>query len=191
MDFFIDLIPALPFPFVAFGWIDMFLATKLAMVLALAQLAASRLRYGKIKRMHALTFAAIVLFGALTLALNNALFIKLRPTVFNWCSALVFLGAPLLFKKNLLKMMLAEQIVMPDFAWPRLNLMWVAYFLFMGALNLYVALAMSQEAWSTFHFFGTFGALLLFVVAQGFYVYRHMAHDSPVVQASPVAEGEE
>ena len=174
MDFFIDLVPALPFLLVAFGLADIFLATKLAMGAAALQLAASRWRYGKIKKIHAVTFAAIIVFGSITLFLHDEMFIKLKPTALNWAFALAFLGASLLFKKNLLKMMLGEKLVLPDFAWNRLNLMWVAYFALIGAVNLYIALNFSVETWSKFRVFGLYGALLVFMVLQGFYIYRHL-----------------
>ncbi len=174
MDFLIDLVPALPFLLVAFNLIDMFLATKLAMGAAVLQIIASRLRYGRVKRMHAVTFAAIIVFGAITLLLHDGYFIKIKPTVLNWGFALVFLAAPLLFKKNLLRMMLGEKLAMPDFAWARLNLMWVAYFFAIGAANLYVANNFSDEIWGKFRVFGMYGALVAFMVVQGFYVYRHM-----------------
>ena len=179
MDFLIDLIPALPFLLVAFGLADMFLATKLAMGAALLQVIFSRLRYGKIKKMHLFTFAAIVVFGSITLFLHDDLFIKLKPTALNWAFALVFLAAPLFFKRNMLKMMLGEKLVMPDFAWARLNLMWVAYFALIGTVNLYIALNFSPEVWSKFRVFGIYGALLAFMVVQGVYIYRHMRHDAP------------
>ena len=179
MDFLIDLIPALPFLLVAFGLADMFLATKLAMGAALLQVIFSRLRYGKVKKMHLFTFAAIVVFGSITLFLHDDLFIKLKPTALNWAFALVFLGAPLFFKRNLLKLMLGEKLVMPDFAWARLNLMWVTYFALIGTVNLYVALNFSPEVWSKFRVFGIYGALLAFMIVQGIYIYRHMPHETP------------
>ena len=177
MDFLIDLVPALPFLLVAFGLADIFLATQLAMGAAALQLIASRWRYGKIKKMHAITFAAIIVFGSITLFLRDDLFIKLKPTALNWAFALVFLGAPLFFKKNLLKLMLGEKLVLPDFAWSRLNLMWVAYFALIGATNLYIALNFSVEVWSQFRVFGLYGALLVFMVVQGVYIYRHLPQE--------------
>jgi intracellular septation protein len=179
MDFLIDLVPALPFLLMGFGLIDIFLATKLAMGAAVLQLIISRVRYGKIKRMHLFTCAAIILFGSITLALHDETFIKLKPTVLNWGFALAFLAAPLFFKKNLLKLAIGEKILMPDFAWARLNLMWVAYFILVGAANLYVAMTFSKEIWGKFRIFGVYGALLAFMVIQGLYVYRHMRHDEP------------
>lgn len=183
MDFFIDLIPALPFLLVAFGFADIFLATQLAMGAAALQLAASRWRYGKIKKMHAITFAAIIVFGSITLFLRDDLFIKLKPTALNWAFALVFLGAPLFFKKNLLKLMLGEKLLLPDVAWSRLNLMWVAYFALIGATNLYIALNFSVEIWSKFRVFGLYGALLVFMVLQGIYIFRHLPPETAASDA--------
>lgn len=187
MDFLIDLIPALPFLLVAFGVVDMFTATKLAMAAAVLQLGASRIRYGRIKRIHAITFAAIIVFGGITLFLRDDLFIKIKPTVLNWAFALVFLVAALGFKKNLLKLMLADKLLMPDFAWARLNLLWVAYFALIGAANLYVALRMSAEAWGSFRVFGMYGALLAFIVIQGVYIYRHVQEVPTATAAAPAA----
>jgi intracellular septation protein len=191
MDFLIDMVPALPFLLVAFRLADIFLATKLAMGLAVVQLIVSRLRYGKVKRMHLFTFAAIVVFGGITLALHDETFIKIKPTVLNWGFALAFLCAPLFFKKNLLKLAIGDKLKMPEFAWGRLNLMWVAYFFLIGAANLYIALTMPLEVWSSFRFFGIYGALLVFMVIQGIYVYRHMEHDEPEPKEVPVAKGGE
>src|ERR1700761_6657764 len=125
MNFLIDLIPALPFLLIAF--IDIYLATKLAMVLAAVQLIISRLYYKRLKRMHLVTFAAIMIFGSLTLALHDDRFIVFKPTVLNWILGLCFLVAPLILKKNLLKTMLDDKLAMPDRAWASLNLMWVGY----------------------------------------------------------------
>ena len=80
--------------------------------------------------------------------------------------------------------MLAEKIALPEYAWGRLNLMWVGYFLIVGAANLYVALEFSREAWGSFRVFGIYGALLVFMVIQGIYIYRHMAHETPPATGS-------
>ncbi len=71
---------------------------------------------------------------------------------------------------------------MPDKAWGTLNLMWVAYFVLIGAANLYVAMNFSEVTWGKFRIFGIYGMLLLFMVAQGFYIYRHMRHEAPATE---------
>jgi intracellular septation protein len=46
----------------------------------------------------------------------------------------------------------------------------------MGCLNLYVAFEFSEEAWVNFKLFGSTGLLIVFVIAQGIWLGRHMEH---------------
>ena len=46
----------------------------------------------------------------------------------------------------------------------------------MGVLNLYVAYNFSTSVWATFKVFGLTGLMLVFMVAQGFYISRFL-HD--------------
>jgi len=48
----------------------------------------------------------------------------------------------------------------------------------MGALNLYVAYNYSTSAWANFKAFGTTGLILVFTVAQGLYLSRHLPDPS-------------
>ena len=56
--------------------------------------------------------------------------------------------------------------------WVRLNLSWSAFFLAMGALNLYVAFSFSESTWVNFKLFGGMGLMLVFVLVQGMYLAR-------------------
>ena len=44
----------------------------------------------------------------------------------------------------------------------------------MGVLNLYVAYNFSTSTWATFKVFGITGLMCVFMVAQGFYISRHL-----------------
>ena len=83
-------------------------------------------------------------------------------------------GTNLVSGKNLLRAMLGGQIDLPEFAWQRLNWAWAAFFAFMGVLNIWVAYTFSTSTWATFKAFGGMGLMLVFMVAQGFYMHRHM-----------------
>ena len=48
----------------------------------------------------------------------------------------------------------------------------------MGLLNLYVAYNYSEETWVNFKMFGGMGLMLAFVLAQGFYLSRHMEEET-------------
>ena len=193
MDFLIDFVPALAFLLTFKVW-GIFVATQIAMGAAVLQLIASRWRYGKIKAMHLFTFVIIIVFGGLTLFFRDEMFVKWKPTILNWSFALVFLFAPLLFKRNLLRTMLGDKIKLPDFAWGRLNWMWIAYFAAIGAVNLYVAYNFPTDTWVNFRFYGLYSALIGFMVLQGLYLYKHMeelpeqANPDPVVAKAAEAK---
>ena len=112
--------------------------------------------------------------GGLTIWLQNATFIKWKPTLLYWTMGGAFLLAPLLFGKNLLKLLLGEQLQLPADVWQRLNAAWVAFFALMGALNLWVAYNFSENAWVNFKLFGGIGLMLVFTVAQGLYLARYL-----------------
>jgi intracellular septation protein len=63
--------------------------------------------------------------------------------------------------------------------WARLNAAWVAFFLAMGILNLYVAYNFSEEVWVNFKLFGFLGLTLVFMLGQGFYLSRHLQTEEP------------
>jgi len=62
--------------------------------------------------------------------------------------------------------------------WSQLNLAWSIFFLLMGALNLYVAFQFSEDTWVNFKLFGTTALLIVFVIAQGFWLSKHMEEET-------------
>jgi intracellular septation protein len=54
----------------------------------------------------------------------------------------------------------------PRAVWQRLNLIWVAYFVVLGAVNLAVALLLSEALWIKFKVFGNLILTFVFVFAQ-------------------------
>jgi intracellular septation protein len=84
----------------------------------------------------------------------------------------------MLFRKNLLRLLLGEQLQLPDAVWQRLNGAWVGFFGVMGLLNLWVAYSFSTDAWVNFKLFGGIGLMLLFTLAQGLYLSRYLPDES-------------
>ncbi|MGH8519205.1 MAG: septation protein A, partial [Panacagrimonas sp.] len=119
------------------------------------------------------SLAIIAVFGGATLLLQDETFIKWKPTVLYWLFGAV-LGGAALFGRNLIRVMLSEQVQLPPAVWARLNLSWIGFFLFMGALNLYVAYNYSTDNWVNFKLFGGMGLMLLFVVAQALVLAKYM-----------------
>jgi intracellular septation protein len=87
------------------------------------------------------------------------------------------LSSDLLFRKNLIRTMMQEQMTLPDPVWTRLNLSWVGFFLVMGLLNLYVAYSFSESVWVKFKLFGSMGLMVVFVVAQALMLSRFVEHE--------------
>jgi len=154
------------------------LATVVVMAATLLQALVLKLRGKKIDLMLWISLGLVVTLGGATIWFHNETFIKWKPTGLYWGMALVFLLSDKLMGKNLLKSMLGEEIQMPAAIWSRLNLAWVGFFVAMGLLNLYVAYNFSTSSWANFKVFGSTGLMLVFTLAQGLYMGRHIIEDS-------------
>jgi intracellular septation protein len=178
MKFLFDLFPVLLF-FAAFKMADIYVATAVAIGATFLQIGILALLRRKIDTMLWVSLGIIVVFGGATLVLHDETFIKWKPTVLYWLFAAALAGADLLFRRNLIRSMLGEQVRVPDPVWRKLNWSWVGFFAFMGAANLLVAFNFSTDQWVNFKLFGGTGLMLLFVVAQAAFLARHMQEDKP------------
>jgi intracellular septation protein len=177
MKFLFDLLPVGLF-FVAILVWDIFVATAVAIAATIAQVAWLKLRKKKIEPMLWASLGIIVVFGGLTLYLQDKTFILWKPTVLYWLFALVLTGAAFT-RRNLIRSLLSEQMQLPDRIWARLNWSWVAFFLLMGCANLYVAFNYSEKVWASFKLFGGMGLMFLFVVLQSVFLAKHVTEEKP------------
>jgi intracellular septation protein len=173
MKFLFDLFPVALF-FVAFKVFDIYTATAVAIAATFLQIGWLKWKHRKVDTMMWISLAIIVVFGGATLALHDETFIKWKPTVLYWLFALSLAGSELLFRRNLIRAMLGEQMRMPDGVWTRLNWSWVGFFILMGVANLFVAYTFPTDTWVNFKLFGGMGLLLVFVVLQALFLARHI-----------------
>lgn len=150
------------------------LATAIAILATFAQIAYLVIRGKKIDNMLWLSLAIITLFGGATIYFHNETFIKWKPTVLYWCFATALLAGPLFFGKNLIRLMMEKQIALPDPVWHRLSLSWVAFFIAMGLVNLYVAYSFSTAFWVNFKLFGFTGLMFAFIIAQSLLLSKYV-----------------
>lgn len=191
MKLLFDLFPVLLFfvsfkyaeknPDLAAGWLSgllgdgltdakqapILLATVVVIAATIAQIAWVRLRHGKVDKMLWISLGLVVVFGGLTLFFQNEAFIKWKPTILYWIFAGSMAFSLFVLKKNPLKTLLGEQMTLPEAVWGKMNLSWIAFFLFMGCLNLLVAFNFPTDTWVNFKLFGGMGLLLAFVLLQG------------------------
>lgn len=186
MKLLYDFFPLLLF-FAAFKFFDIYAATAVAIVASFMQVGGFWLRHRRFETMHLVTLGVIAVFGGLTLLLHDDTFIKWKPTLVYWILALLTLGSQFVGRKTLIEGMLGGQVALPAPVWRKLNLAWGMFFAALGAVNLYVAFYYAldtdpdtrREIWVNFKVFGLFGITLVFAVAQGFYMARHMPADAP------------
>ena len=150
------------------------LATVVVIVATLAQVLYLKARRQKVDTMLWVSLALVTVLGGATIYFHSETFIKWKPTVLYWVMSAAFLLSPVLAGKNLLKILLGEQVELPAFAWKRLNLAWVLFFAFMGVLNLWVAFTFETATWVNFKLFGGMGLMFVFMLAQGFYLSKHL-----------------
>ena len=178
MKFLFDLFPVALF-FVAFKLFDIYTATAVAIGATFLQIGWLKWKRRKVDTMMWISLAIIMVFGGATLALHDETFIKWKPTVLYWLFAVSLAGSELLFRRNLIRAMLGEQVRMPDGVWVRLNWSWVAFFTLMGAANLLVAYNFPTDTWVNFKLFGGMGLMLAFVVLQALFLARYIEEKSP------------
>jgi intracellular septation protein len=163
------------------------LATLVVMVATLVQIALTLLMRKKVDTMLWVTFGLIVVLGGATIWFHDPTFIKWKPSALDWAMALALWVSQAFFGKNLLQVLVGQQIELPRPVWQRLNIAWIAFFALMGLLNLYVAYTYSTSTWATFKVFGLTGLMLVFMVAQGFYISRFMQDEDKARE--PAATG--
>ncbi|HNA30807.1 MAG TPA: septation protein A [Thiobacillaceae bacterium] len=154
-----------------------FVATLVAIVATFLQIGWVWIKHRKVDTMLWVSLALIVVFGGATLVLHDETFIKWKPTVLYWLFAVSLGLAPILFERNLIRLMMEKQVSLPDPVWTRLNLAWAAFFTLMGIANLWVAMNFSTDAWVNFKMFGSLGLMLLFIVGQTFYLSKHIKEE--------------
>jgi len=181
-----DLFPLILF-FAAFRFADLYVATAVAMIAAVAQLLWLKWRGAAIEATHWINLTVIVVFGGATLWLQNDAFIKWKPTVLYWVFAAILIGSQWLLGRNLMQKLMGAQIQLPASVWTRLNVVWAVFFAASGALNLYVAFSghFTESQWVNFKVFGLMALLIVFVVAQSLWLGKHMR---PTAEASASQE---
>ena len=177
MKILIDFFPILLF-FGAYKFYGIYVGTAVLMAATALQMAIIYAIDRRLQTMHKVTLVLILLFGTLTLVLQDDRFIKWKPTVLYWLMGGALVFGQLVLRKNLLKSLMGAQMTLPDAAWQRLNVAWIIYCAFMSAINAYVVMNFSTEAWVDFKLWG-YAFPLVFLVAQGIYIAPHLKGDEP------------
>ncbi len=172
MRFLIDFFPIALFV-AAYKMADIYVATGVLMAATLVQTGLIYAIDRRLQTLHKATLLLVLVFGTLTLVLQDERFIKWKPTVLYTSMAIALAAALWIWKKNFLQILLGSQLKLPDAVWARLTVAWIGYFLFMAAINAYVAAFFSTEFWVDFKLWGYIFPVI-FIVGQGLYVARYL-----------------
>lgn len=191
MKQFIDFIPLILFFIVyklaprtvefaghAFELGGIFSATAVLIVSSVVVYGILFLLQRKLEKGQWLTLAACLVFGGMTLAFHSETFLKWKAPVVNWLFAIGFAASHFIGDKVLIQRIMGHAVNLPQTIWSRLNIAWVVFFIFSGCANLFVAFTF-HEFWVDFKVFGSLGMTVLFLVAQGVYLARHIHDDAP------------
>ena len=174
MQLLADYFPLILF-FLAFKWQGIMVATAVAIVASICQIAYFKWK-GKVSAVHLISLAIIVVFGGATLVLQDDVFIKWKPTVLYGAFCVVLLAGKLVWNRDLLAYVLKD-LTLPPAVWTRVTLAWAAFFAGMGVLNWYVAFHFPTDTWVNFKVWGGIGLFLVFAVVQGLWLARHMPEE--------------
>ena len=160
------------FPLLAEMGGPIFIATGLFMAATALALAVSWVLTRTLPMMPLISGIVVLVFGALTLWLQNDTVIKMKPTIVNTLFGTILLGG-LLFGKSLLGYVFHAAFKLTDEGWRRLTLRWGLFFLFLAVMNEVVWRSFSTDFWVAFKVWGTMPITILFTLSQMPLIMRH------------------
>jgi intracellular septation protein len=161
-----------------------FVATGVFMAASVISLALAKLLLNHLPRMAIVNAVVVSVFGGLTLALDDALFIKLKPTIVNTLFGCLLLGG-LWFGRSLLQLVLDSVLKLTPEGWRKLTFRWGLFFFVLAALNELVWRTQTTDFWVAFKVWGIMPLTLAFALAQTPLILRHELKDDASQQDQP------
>jgi intracellular septation protein len=150
----------------------LFVGTALFIVATVVALGVS---FGLTRRLPIMPFVSgivVLVFGGLTLWLQDESFIKIKPTIIYVMFGAILLGG-LLFGQSLLGYVFDAAFRLDDEGWRKLTLRWALFFLAMAVLNELIWRNFSTDFWVGFKAFGFIPLTVLFTLVQMPLIQRH------------------
>ena len=169
----LEFIPIILF-FITYKIYDIYTATAVIIVATIIQVGYTWFKFKKVEPMQWITLGLIIVMGGATIYLQNEQFIKWKLTIIEWLFGLAFLGSQLFGKKPFVERMMGANLELPANIWKRLNLMWAAFFISVGFINIYVLQNYNTDDWVTFKTFGVPGLMIIFIIFQMLLIYKHI-----------------
>jgi intracellular septation protein len=173
----LDFGPLLIF-FGAFKWAGIFVATGALMAAITAALAIGYALERKVSPMPIFTALLVLIFGGLTLYLQNETFLKVKVTILYGIFGVMLLGG-MMTGRLYLKYVFATAFELDDAGWRKLTWRWGIFCLALALINEAVWRLTSTATWVNFKVWGILPLILVFTVAQTPLVLRHAQDEKP------------
>lgn len=142
-----------------------FTATAVFIAAVLIALAVSYALTRHLPVMALVSAVVVVVFGGLTLALQDEMFIKLKPTIIYVLFAGVLIGG-LLLRKPLLAVVFDQMFNLTEEGWRKLTLRWAIFFVALAVLNELVWRTQTTDVWVSFKVFAILPLTFAFAMLQ-------------------------
>ncbi len=152
------------------------IATALFMVATIISLVISKIIFKHLPVMPFVSGIVVLVFGGLSIWLQDETFIKMKPTIVNTLFGVVLLGG-LAFGTSLLGYVFNAAFQLDAEGWRKLTLRWGIFFLFLAVLNEVVWRNFSDDVWVSFKVWGTMPITILFTLAQMPLIMKHSLED--------------
>ena len=167
----LDLGPLLIF-FVANALFKIYVATGTFMVAMVVVIAIGFSIERKVSAVPLITGALVLVFGGLTLWLQNDMFIKIKPTILYVLFAAILLGG-MAAGRVLIKYAFSQAFQLDEAGWRALTWRWAAFFVVLAAANEFVWRSFTTDTWVAFKVWGILPLIFLFSAAQIPFVMKH------------------
>ncbi len=162
--------------FIANARFDIFVATAAFMVAITLALVVTFVLTRKIAKMPLITAVFVLVFGGLTLWLNDELFIKIKPTLVYVLFAVILFGGYMV-RRYFLADLLGNALQLATEGWRQMTLRWVVFFIALAILNEYVWRHYSTDMWVNLKVFGFAPLTIIFAMAQMGLIKKYMIED--------------
>ncbi len=145
MKFLLDFFPIALF-FIVYKLYGLYMAIYAMIGATALQMGITRYQTGKFEKSHLITFGLLIVFGGITLAVNDPAFIMWKVSVLYVVFALALITSIWIGKKTLLQRMLGKEMELPSQVWNNLTWLWGVGFVGIAIVNAYyVNLALSTR----------------------------------------------
>lgn len=175
---------------------DIKIATIVAIVIGVAQAAFIYIKHKKLDGLQIASVVLIVVFGGLTVYLDNPIFIKWKPSLLFFCFAFaIYFGKHFTKgKKTVLESLLGKDVQLPPEVWSKLTLMWVGFFVFLALANLFVVYYWygDDDLWVKYKTFGATSLLVIFSIGVSVWLSKYITdpEDEKAAQVNAKAQAQ-